>query len=500
MTPRPRRLRALRGLPLLALLAAPMAAHGQTAAEPAPVVVAREIRLGAKPLRYTVETGRVAIRDVETGEPHGYMFYTAYRVTSPGKPRPVTFVWNGGPGADSTWLHFSVTGPKRVENGHLVDNADTWLGASDLVLVDPIGTGFSRPTKPEYSQAFYGTVGDVASVTEFVRAWRVLHEADDAPLFLAGESWGAGRAASVAYALERRGVTVDGLVLISGGAGLVKDYGSKSLRTALRVVDMASTAFYHGKIPPALGGDVGSVRKAAEAWARQTYAPALERLDSLTPEEREALAIDLANHIGLPPQVIDRKTLTVSPRQFRTQLLKAKGQDLYVFDMRLTASPASEANGQAILRYFRRDLGYRTDLPYVGIDAPQAGFAPSGHYPAGVGERWDYATEEVSPEARHAAMAAAMASGSGPPRLGAPLPGVEDALALNPRLRVLVVAGLYDSFMPCAENVELASQLPPNLAAAMRFKCYEGGHAIYKDAAARAQFSHDVEALIEKAP
>ena len=99
--------------------------------------------------------------------------------------------------------------------------------------MDPIGTGFSRPAKPEYGEEFYGTVGDVNSVTEFIRAWRLLHGVEDAPVFLAGESWGAGRAAHVGYALEKRGITVNGLVLISGGWGLNKDYGAAQLRSAV---------------------------------------------------------------------------------------------------------------------------------------------------------------------------------------------------------------------------------------------------------------------------
>lgn len=123
-----------------------------------PVVTQHRMNLGGKPLAYTAETGRIAIRDAETGQPRGWMFYIAYRVPS-AKPRPLAFVWNGGPGANSATLHFEVAGPKRGEGGRLVDNAETWLTHADLVFVDPIGTGFSRPAKAEYAQAFYGTLG-----------------------------------------------------------------------------------------------------------------------------------------------------------------------------------------------------------------------------------------------------------------------------------------------------------------------------------------------------
>lgn len=464
--------------------------------EEALVVTQQQAQIGGELMKYTAEVGRIAIREVATGEPHGYMFYTAYRVPSSGKPRPVTFVWNGGPGADSAQLHFSIVGPKLFQDGHLVDNPDSWLPATDLVLVDPIGTGFSRPAKSEYPAEFYGTVGDVASVTEFVRAWRLLHGAEDAPVFLAGESWGAGRAASVGYALEKRGITVNGLVLISGGWGLNKEYGSSQLRAALHVVDMASTALYYGKTAPDLGKDPAAVRHAAEMWARETYAPSLARVSNLSESERTALLVELARFTGLSPDQIDRKTLVITQRQFRTGLLRDQHKDVYIFDMRRTIAP-EENNASAILHYFRHDLGYHTDLPYIGLEDMKQGFAPSGNYPESVNERWDYATAKITPEELKAAVEAASTRGDGPPRLGPPLPATEEALAINPRMKVLVTGGMYDSFLPCAAGTEIERQLPPNLRRSITFKCYVGGHAMYEDPPTRTEFSRDVTTLIE---
>jgi carboxypeptidase C (cathepsin A) len=464
--------------------------------EEGPIITKQQTQIGGKLLNYTAEVGRIAICDVETGEPHGYMFYTAYRMASASGHRPITFVWNGGPGANSSLLHFSVVGPKLIQGGHLVDNPDSWLPATDLVLVDPIGTGFSRPVKPEYGAEFYGTVGDVASVTEFVRAWRLLHAADDAQIFLAGESWGAGRAASVAYALEKRGIMVNGLVLISGGWGLNKSYGTDELRSALRIVDMASTALYYGKTVPDLGKDDKSVRQAAETWVRETYAPALGRLGSLSEAERTAILAQLSRFTGLSPELIDRKTLAITPRQFRTGLLKDQGKEPYIFDMRHTSPPAND-DAPVILHYFLSELGYRTSLPYFGLEPIDQGFAPSGTYPDPVNARWNYATAKVTPEEMKTAIDAASKRGDGPPRIGPPLPGTEEALTLNPRMKVLVAAGMYDSFLPCAIGGEIELQLPPNLRQSIRFKCYTGGHAMYEDAPTRAEFSRDVKALIE---
>jgi carboxypeptidase C (cathepsin A) len=479
---------------VLTFLCLPVAVRG----EEQPVVTQHQSQMGGKLLKYTAEVGRIAICDVETGEPHGYMFYTAYRIPSPGAPRPVAFVWNGGPGADSALLHFSVVGPKLAQGGHLVDNPDSWLPATDLVLVDPIGTGFSRPVKAEYGAEFYGTVGDVASVAEFVRAWRLVHGAEDAPVFLAGESWGAGRAAHVGYALEKRGVTVNGLVLISGGWALNKEYGFPQLRSALQVVDMASTALYYGKTAPDLGKDVAAVRQAAETWVRETYAPALSRLEGLSDAERTAIAAQLSRFTGLPQELINRKTLTITPREFRTGLLKSQNKEPYIFDLRQTTSPGN-VDAPVILEYFRHDLGYHTSLPYIGLEEMGQGFAPSGTYPEPVNARWNYATAKITPEELKAAVEEAGKRGDGPPRLGPPLPGTEEALALNPRMKVLVAAGMYDSFLPCAAGAEIDRQLPSNLRQAITFKCYVGGHAMYKDASTRTDFSRDVKAMIEQA-
>jgi carboxypeptidase C (cathepsin A) len=479
----------------------PLAAHTQ---EELVIVTQHQIEVAGKPLEYTAETGRIAIRDVETGEPHGYMFYIAYCVAPSGKLRPVTFVWNGGPGANSSLLHFHVAGPKRAEGERLVDNAETWLTVTDLVFVDPIGCGFSRPTKVEYGSEFYGTVGDVASVSEFVRSWRLLHDAEDLPVVLAGESWGARRAASVGYALEKRGVRVDGLVLISGGTGLNTEYCPRALEKALHVVDLSAVALFHGKIPAEVGKDPDDIRKAADAWVRRTYAPALANADSLSDAERTAVIEQLSRFTGLSVEQIDRKTLSFTARQYRTNLLKDQGKILQTFDMRRTvqagaSSAAVESKAKsAILRYLRRDLGYRTDLLYVGLEDLEQGYAPSGKYPESVNARWNWATEPVSPENLAAAMAEAAKSGSGPPRLGPPLPATEEAIALNPGMKVLVASGIFDSYASCAAYEETGRQLPPALRQSLSFKCYVGGHMMYLDPPTRVQFSKDVKDMIAK--
>ena len=478
---------------LAATLWTALAATPAVATEAA-AVTQHQITVAGRPLKYTAEAGRVPIRDAETGEPHGFMFYTAYRVASK-TPRPLTFVWNGGPGAASVLLHFEAAGPRRLEGGRLIDNDDTWLTDTDLVFVDPIGTGFSRPAKAEYDDEFYGTVGDVASVTEFVRAWRRLRGETDAPVFLAGESWGAGRAANVGYALLKRGVPVAGTVLISGGSGLSAEFTTQGDLGALRMANLAATALFHGKLDPTIGAQPDPARAAAEVWVRETYIPALRRLSSLNDAERDAIAAGLARITGLPADQIDRKSLAVTPRQFRTTLLPGKALD--TFDMRLT-SPADGRSATVLLRYFAEDLGYRTDLPYIGLEDLDQGYLPDGKVPQSVNTRWNYATGPVTPDEIRVAIAEAQRTGAGPPQLGPPLPGTAEAVALNPKLKVLVATGLYDSLGNCAADTERARGLAAALKAAMSFHCYVGGHMMYRDPASRTALTRDVRALVDQ--
>lgn len=492
-----------RALAVLALLAVAPARAPANPPDGVPIITRHEARIAGRELAYSAEVGRIAIRDVATGEPHGYMFYTAYRADtgqqSANAKRPVMFVWDGGPGAPSAWLHFYIAGPRLLQGTEFVDNSDSWLAASDLVLVDPIGTGFSRPTSTSYEHEFYGTVGDVASVTEFVRSWLILHDAVGAPVFLAGESWGAGRAASVAYALEKRGINVNGLILISGGFGLDRHYGSPPLLQALGVVDMASTALYWHRSAPDLGNDPATVRRAAEAWVRGKYAPALAHLGQLSATERDRIVAQLARFTGIAPAAIDRSTLVVSPHQFRMELLKGQGKVLYLLDGRRT-SPPSDAGTPAMLQYLRDTLGYRSDLPYIDLEDRTQGFAPSGTYPTGVGEQWNYATAPMTAEQVKAAIAAAIASGAGPPQLGPPLPGMRQAVGLNPHLEALVAVGIYDPYQQCARGQATEDALPADLHRAITFKCYAGGHAMYLGSPAiRAQLSRDVLQLVGKA-
>ncbi|MDZ4374482.1 MAG: hypothetical protein U1C74_24080 [Phenylobacterium sp.] len=493
----------MRWLAILALLACIWTPGGVRAEEPAPVVTRHTLDIGGNRLTYTAEAGRLAIRDVATGEPLGHVFYTAYRVQpggasqagkmAKGAKRPLAFIWNGGPGAPAASLHFEGFGPRRIQDGALVPNADTWLTDADLVFVDPVGTGFSRAVSRDAEKAFTSVIGDVAANVEFIRAWLIRHDAQQAPLIVAGQSYAAGRAGSVAHDLIKRGYDVRGLLLISNTSGLPTYPDQGLISAAMRVGDYAVTALHYRKLPPELGTTPAEARAIAERWAKETYLPALRRRDQLSDSERAAVAADLARHIGLKPSDIDLKTVSITQGGFLGRIADAKP---YYLDYRFL-EPYRAPPLAAGIRHLRHDLGYLSDLPYLGVEPIEDGFAPFGDYPKPVNASWLHSTVYgATPEQIEAAKAAFAKTGMiGMYRFGPRLPGAAEAVALNPRLKVLVPHGAYDPLGGCSMDAEHGRQLQSPHREAVTFRCYLAGHAIYRDAPARAEFAADFRAL-----
>ena len=485
-------------LSVAACLSIGRAARAQAEPERPPVVTRHQMTINGRPLAYTAEVGRVAIRDVETGEPHGYMFYTAYRLPSTGRPRPVSFIWNGGPGWPALPLHFEVAGPLRGEGTRLVENADTWLTESDLVFVDPVGTGFSRATKPEYVKEFAILVGDVMAEAEFIRSWLLLHDAEEAPIVIAGESYGSTRAGRVGHAVLKKGLNVAGLLLISGGTDLPTFENSNIVDWAMHVADMAVVGLHFKKTPPEVGSTPDAIRATTEKWVRERYLPAILRNDSLSEQERNELALGVARHTGVSPERIDR-TRPILSSQGWLGAFPVDGKRAATSDYRRSA-PERKEWIPAALRYLRRDLGFRTDLPYLGVDGGETleqGFAPSGKYPATMNSRWVHSsiydpTPEQFAKAREDFARAGML---GIPKVGT-LPSTAESIVLNPKLKVLVAQGAYDPLGGCSINSERSRRLASPYKEAVQYKCYLGAHQMYLDMPARTLFSNDVKAFI----
>lgn len=480
-----------------ACLAAPALAQTTAVRTVAPLVSGDEtilvtthrVQTTAGPLDYEARIGRLPIRNDETGEVRGYVGFIAYVVKPKGPPRPLTFLWNGGPTTPSVLVHTEVFGPKRWTHEGMVDNAETLLTASDLVFFDPVGTGFGRPAKPEFAQEFYSTLGDFAATAEFVRAYRVRFGAVDQPLFLGGESYGTWRVNGATELLTKAGIPVKGAILISGG--VPGSLMSPQFQDAMYVQARTAAAFELKKLAPDLMADKAKTLKAADAWASGVYLPALERLATLTPAEREKIAEGLARFTGVKASQIDRKTLVMNNRAYLSGLYAGDPKKaLNTYDMRIVGPEVDDPTRPAtIAAYFREELGFATDLAYTGLED---GYMPlPGAKRRSTGERWDYNHVELTPE-----VMARMSGGGGPPLSQ---PWLQNAMRQDPGIRVYVAAGRYDSLNMCEGNLRMSGKLEPALASRFTHVCYEGGHMMYRDQPTRLQLARDLTKFIQEA-
>jgi carboxypeptidase C (cathepsin A) len=399
----------------------------------------------------------------------------------------------------------------------LEDNQETWLDFTDLVFVDPIGTGYSRPTKPEYGAEFYNTVGDAESVAEFIRVYRQRFDRFDSPLLLVGESYGTVRAHWVAEALERRRTTVSGMALISGFLRLDQEI-PPALEEALLVPRFTTTAYYYKKLPSELqSGTLQQAIEKANRWAHETYAPALERLKSANPlsaSEREAMITQLAQYAGVKPSLVEAQTLTISSSTFADRFLQEKGLDLGRYDTRLSARldvnkipwttlidpsltpvlDVMQGTSPTIIRYFRSDLQYKSDLLYQG---PFGEAYPKPNTPFGdwIPVNWGGGAKTPQGVAEYSPGLPGSGSAANIPLIS-PL---RRAMELNPAMRVTIMTGMYDNAAPgigCDYVSYSVSRIDPKLRDRVTIHCYVGGHMMYTDKLARQQMKRDMIDLV----
>jgi carboxypeptidase C (cathepsin A) len=491
---------ALAALAATVLLAGPSVCA--TSVEPSPgvippladgdepiVVTEHTINTVHGPLRYEARAGRLALRDAETGEVRAHIFFVAYVVKDhKGAKRPLTFIWNGGPTASSMTLHSQALGPRRITDHGFEDNAETLLSSSDLVFYDPIETGFSRPAKPEFAKEFLTVLGDFAETTEFIRAYRAKFVSQDQPLFLLGESYGTWRASGVAEMMAKRHEPIAGVVLISGG--VPGSLMPPEFQDAMYVPARTATAFAQGRLAPDLMRDRDATMRELNAWIKTTYLPALEHINDLTAEQREQIAQQLARYIGVKPELIDRKTLVMGNLDYRKAVYGADpGQMLDTYDMRIKGPVPQLQNSRAsINRYLRVELGYATDLAYDGEDEP--GYTAVGQTRKSTSAQWVYDHTTITPESM-----ARMKAGGGPPLSQ---PWIQNALRLEPKLRVFVGAGRFDSLNMCEGNEIMAAKPEPAVAARFETHCYEGGHMMYHVESTRLQLAEDLAKFFAK--
>src|SRR3954454_23859007 len=314
-----------------------------------PVVTHHSITIAGKTINYTATVAQMPLKNT-SGETEAHLFYMAYTLdgVSDVAKRPLTFCFNGGPGSASMWVHMGGMGPrspKLMPNGtmppppyQLKDNQDTWLGMTDLVFIDPVGTGYSRAKTVEVARRMNSVNGDIQSVGEFMRLYVSRNSRELSPLFIAGESYGTFRAAGLAGYLIDRGLAFNGIVLIGTTLNLETIWSrSDDLVYELELPTYAADAWYHKKVAPELQKkEVKSFLKEVEAFAMSEYTTALNKGDALPAAERKTIIDRLVKYTGLEARYIDQSNLRFDVSHFTRELLRDKNQTIGRLDGRLS--------------------------------------------------------------------------------------------------------------------------------------------------------------------
>jgi carboxypeptidase C (cathepsin A) len=489
---------------------------------PQPVVTEHTVTLaGGKTLSYKAIAGYLLLRDTKQeapagegdekvagsqnvgsqmepakGKPKADIFFVAYILDGVADvtTRPVTFAFNGGPGSASLWLHMGGLGPRRVQLSDrgetlptpvkFVDNEATWLDKTDLVFIDPVSTGYSRPVSGEDAKQFHGYKQDIANVGDFIRLWTTQYERWSSPKIIAGESYGTTRAAGLSdYLQNRYGLYVNGIVLISSALNFQTiDFAQgNDVPYPLYLPSYAATAWYHKKLSSdLLNLPLREVLDQAESFAAGDYLLALSRGDTLPELDRNRIAGQLARFTGLDANYLKQLGLRESDDRFVNDLLKDENRSIGRLDSRFTGirlnpatdrqdfDPSVEAvNGpfsSAFNDYVRRDLRFETDLPYETI----AQVNP-----------WTLAENKYLNVASN----------------------LKEAMSRNRYLKVWVCCSYFDLATPyfAAENVVHSMNLDPAIRNNIELSFYDSGHMVYIDRASREKFKGDFDAFLDRA-
>jgi len=459
--------------------------------------VRRSIALRGKSLAYTVTPGHLTIRNGD-GEPQVSMFYVAYTVPSTGRPRPVTFLFNGGPGSSTMWLHMGSFGPIKVDAStpetiagppfRYGPNPDTLLDVSDLVFIDAPTTGLSRPLGKAEPKDFFGVDKDLKAFTATIQRYLTKYNRWNSPKFIIGESYGTTRAAGLSNSLLDAGVQLNGITFVSTVFNFADFQGDQSLVNFFPT--LAANAWYHGKIDPK--PDLRQFLADARAFASGPYAAALQKGNALTDEERSSIAQQMSRFLAVSPDYILRSNLRINDDRYRRELLRDRHQIIGRIDSRYVGTEADNAGAGtsydpqasaitgafvgALNDYLFRDLGYKTDLLYRPNNY-------GGIY--GGDSSWDFSHKSPDGDQQIADTSVDLAS----------------AMRQNPRMKVLSVNGYYDLATPFhgAEYEFEHLALEPQLQSNIRYTYYEAGHMMYTDPGSARQLHSDLAAFYASA-
>jgi len=435
------------------------------------------IILNKKSLRYKSTAGYMQMKN-ETKKLESRIFFVAYTLEGvrDKKYRPITFAFNGGPGSAALWLHMGALGPKRVlmsDEGFMItqpflyiDNEYSWLEFSDLVFIDPVSTGYSRPAPGVDKKKFHGVKEDIGSVGDFIRLYVTRNKRWLSPKFLCGESYGTTRAAGLSgYLQNTYGMYLQGIVLVSAVMHFqTSDFTpGNDLPYALFLPTYTASAWYHKKLSDKYQRNLTDTLKEVESWALSDYLLALARGDKLKEAERKQIIDRLAQYTGLSKQFIDETNLRINIYDFACELKRSKKQTIGRLDSRFIsgeiyafykegfmADPSYSAiHGPyvaAVNDYIRNELKYENDLPYWAI---------SRHvYPWNWGKNQGFVNVAET---------------------------LRSAMIKNTYLKVMIANGLYDLATPYFATVYTVDHmnLPGDLAKNIVMKYYNSGHMMY---------------------
>ncbi len=453
------------------------------------------LTIKGKKLEYTATAGYLTLKD-EQQKPTGDIFFVAYTLDgASAATRPITFAYNGGPGSSSVWLHMGVLGPKRVklkDNGEplpppyqLVDNGYSLLDQTDIVMIDPITTGYSRPAAGKEAKQFHGVQPDAEAVGEFIRLYITKNKRWASPKFLCGESYGTTRSAVLANHLQsRHGINLNGIVLVSAVLNfetLATNEGN-DLPYPLFLPGYAATAWYHHVLGVG-DNDLKKFLSEVEHFAETDYTVALMKGSKLSANDRQKIAKQIAAYTGLTEKYVLQSDLRIKPHRFFRELLRGKGLVVGRYDSRFTGKDPDTVSERpdfdpsyaavqgpytaTINQYLRVDLNFESDLVYEIL--------------TGKVQPWDF--------------------GGAKNRYLNVAPDLRKAMTENTYLKVFVANGYYDLATPYFATEYTFNHLgiDPSLAKNVTMGYYEAGHMMYLNLPSLQQLRQDLASFYQSA-
>jgi carboxypeptidase C (cathepsin A) len=463
-----------------------------------------KVKIGGNEIEYTVTTGTMVLKEetpdrekeFEGEKPKAEFFFVAYSkngVDDPAK-RPLTFSFNGGPGSSSVWLHLGLLGPRRVVmefDGNLpkppyqlTNNEFSLLDQTDLVFIDPVSTGYSRPVEGQKAKDFHGFKKDIESVGDFIRLYTTRYNRWLSPKFLIGESYGTTRASGLSgYLQERHGLYLNGIMLVSAVLNFqtIDFTPGNELPYVLFLPTYTATAWYHHALR--VRRPLQKLLAEVQAFAVNEYAPALLKGAALPRREQQTIAEKLARYTGLSQEYIERSNLRIPDFRFFKELLRSRGRTVGRLDSRFLGIDADTLDDgthndpsytniigpytAAFYDYVRRELNFEKDIPYEILN----------------GQVWPWSYAQHENQFVYVAET------------------LRQAMSINPHLKVFVANGYYDLATPYFATEYTFSHLglDESLRDNVSMGYYEAGHMMYIHMPALEALKKDLAEFIQKA-